>query len=124
VSEIAAEVPSAEETCRPGVLSLGDDQIFAVGDTSDSDRVMSVSVQPDRGEGNRPATDAGITVGSTFDELLAACPDAEPYESTNGHPSYRLSDGTGYIHFVGGDQPSVHTIEVSHTDRELKEFCG
>jgi hypothetical protein len=126
VRDVVAEVASSEQNCKPSVASFFDSSVIAVGDASDPSLIVAATTGPNQGpEGTtRPHTDAGITVGSTFDQLLTAYPDAEAYTDSNGRPGYRLTDDTGWIHFTSVDAQTINIIDVSRVPTDVKEYCG
>lgn len=126
VAEVLGEVPTGQEPCRPGIASFFDGGVVAVGGGSDPALVVVAVTGPSTSLDltEKPSTDAGIAAGSTFDELLAAYPDAEQFDDANGRPGYRLTDGTSWIHFTSLDGRTINIIDVSRTELSLKEYCG
>ncbi|WP_440709929.1 hypothetical protein [Herbiconiux sp. YIM B11900] len=126
VTDVLAEVTAGEEPCRPGIASFFDGGVVAVGDASDASLVAVAITGPSTSLdlSEKPSTDAGIAAGSTFDELLTAYPDAEPFQDATGRPGYRLTDGTSWIHFTSVDGQTVNIIDVSRDELNLKEYCG
>ncbi|WP_291052736.1 hypothetical protein [Herbiconiux sp.] len=126
VAEVLDEVASGEEPCRPGIASFFDGGVVAVGGGSDPALVVVATTGPSKNLdlSEKPSTDAGIAAGSTFDELLAAYPDAEAFDDATGRPGYRLTDGTSWIHFTSVDGQTINTIDVSRMELNLKEYCG
>ncbi|MFB2581389.1 hypothetical protein ACEXQD_09060 [Herbiconiux sp. P15] len=126
VAEVLAEVAAGEESCRPGVASFFESGVVGVGDGSDPALIAVVTTGPSSSLDitQKPSTDAGIAAGSTFDELLTAYPDAEPFTDANGRPGYRLTDGSSWIHFTSVDGLTINIIDVSRATINLKEYCG
>lgn len=127
VADILAEVPSGETSCRPGVASFFGSEVVAVGDGTASDLVKTATTggAPEQLDASTaPTTDAGIAAGSSFEQLLTAYPDAEPYSDSNGRPGYRLTDGSSWIHFTSVDGSTIDGIDVSRSPGDLKEYCG
>lgn len=129
VEEAAAVVTLPSESCRPGVVSyLG---FSAAGVSPDAGAPMEsvlVMYSPDavdRGEVTAwPATEEGITIGSTIDEVLAAYPDAVGYQTAYDTTVYSITDGSVFIHFDDYGQGTLQSIVVSIYDQRPKEFCG
>ncbi|QJU54626.1 hypothetical protein SCB71_16045 [Herbiconiux sp. KACC 21604] len=128
LSEVEAIV-APTDSCRPGVDSFFDSTVVAStdggtgeGDTATVGLVISQSVAKSSVTGI-PTTAEGIGVGSTIDELLAAYPDAEPYEAVNS-TAYRITDGTTYIHFDDYGKGTIQIIEVTSAPIKPKEYCG
>jgi hypothetical protein len=126
VTDVLAEVGTGEQPCGPSVAAFFDSAVVAVGDGSDPSVVVAAStgVKPGVDPDDRPHTDAGIVAGSSFDELLTAYPDAEPYTDTQGRPGYRLTDGTSFIFFTSVDGATINIIDVSTLPVDVKEYCG
>ncbi len=128
LSEVDAIV-APTDSCRPGVDSFFDSTVVAStdggageGDAATVGLVISQSVAKSSVTGI-PTTAEGIGVGSTIDELLAAYPDAEPYEAVNS-TAYRITDGTTYIHFDDYGKGTIQIIEVTSAPIKAKEYCG
>ncbi|NQX11865.1 hypothetical protein HQQ80_09540 [Microbacteriaceae bacterium VKM Ac-2855] len=74
-----------------------------------------------------PRTRAGIGMGSSLAEMLAAYPDIERTGSYgDGVDYFAVSNGAGvYITFaVYTDSSTVHSITVNHQDTPVSEYCG
>lgn len=126
VPNVLAEVGTGEQPCGPSVAAFFDSGVVAVGDGSDPSVVIAATtgVKPSVDPDARPHTDAGIVAGSSYDELLTAYPDAEPYTDTQGRPGYRLTDGTSFIFFTSVDGATINIIDVSTLPVDVKEYCG
>ncbi|GAA1782241.1 hypothetical protein [Agromyces lapidis] len=72
-----------------------------------------------------PATEAGIELGSTMDELTAAYPELEPTNQPAAESfGYAVGDdASGYVNFLVEDD-TVVMIGVQERAGVPKEFCG
>ncbi|WP_368498721.1 hypothetical protein [Herbiconiux sp. A18JL235] len=126
LADIEAAVPPTD-SCRPGVDSFFGSAVVASTDGADGESVgLVISQGVASGEGSSitpPTTAEGIGVGSTIDELLAAYPDAEPYQAVNS-TVYRITDGATYIHFDDYGKGTVQIVEVTSSAVKPKEYCG
>ena len=125
LNEVVAEIPVEPSVCRPGVDSFFSSHIVAVA----ADEVSPVNWAMTAGAGSDdpgglPSTDAGITVGSTADRILAAYPSAEQYTPHAGGSAYRITDGTNWIIFDLFDSAEVQAIWVLPQDVAPPEYCG
>ncbi|UOQ90401.1 hypothetical protein MUN74_05645 [Agromyces endophyticus] len=115
----------------PGIVQLsaeGEATMLAYH-LPDSDEIAGVWAigRPD-GDGAvpaSPATEAGIQLGSTMDELAAAYPDLVPTTQPAGESQgYAVGDSAaGYINFLV-EYDSVVVIGVQARPGVPKEFCG
>lgn len=126
LADIEAAVPPTD-SCRPGVDSFFGSAVVASTDGADGESVgLVISQAVAAGDGSSitpPTTAEGIGVGSTIDELLAAYPDAEPYQAVNS-TVYRITDGATYIHFDDYGKGTVQIVEVTSSPVKPKEYCG
>jgi len=120
----------SSEYC-PGKVALSAEGVASVLVVSleGIDEVHSVWVngRPDAGGvvPASPATEAGIRLGSTMDELAAAYPELVPSNRTGPESQgYAIGDdSTGYINFLVENE-SVVLIGVQPAAGVPKEFCG
>ncbi|WP_066039347.1 hypothetical protein [Herbiconiux solani] len=126
LAEVVDEVVPPGESCRPGVAMFFNSGVVAVGDGSESPVVAVAITGPSQTVdiSGRPHTASGISAGSTFDQLLAAYPDAQSYTDSQGRPGYLVQEGSSFIHFTSVDAATVNIIEVSRDSVDLKEYCG
>lgn len=120
VSEWCAGVAelSAEGTAPLLVVRAeGGEEISAVWVTGRADEAGAVPASP--------ATEAGIVLGTTMDELAAGYPDLQQVNQV-GENSFGYAagdDANGYVNFIVEDEVVV-TIGVRDRAGVPKEFCG
>lgn len=125
LSEVVAEIPVEPSVCRPGVDTFFDTHIVAVAADETSPVIWAMTARSGTdASGGLPSTDAGITVGSAADRIVAAYPDAEQYTPHGGGSSYRITDGTNWIIFDLFQTAEVQAIWVLHDEVAPPEYCG
>ncbi|MGD8194421.1 hypothetical protein ACEXQB_007980 [Herbiconiux sp. P18] len=125
LNEVVAEIPVEPNVCRPGVDSFFSSHIVAVAADEASPVNWAMTARSGSDDpGGLPSTDAGITVGSTADRIVAAYPSAEQYTPHGGGSAYRITDGTNWIIFELFDSAEVQAIWVLPEEVAPPEYCG
>ncbi|SFR69825.1 hypothetical protein SAMN05428970_0797 [Agromyces sp. CF514] len=131
--EVVAGLPAfeaAEDWC-PWVVGLSSDGVapMLLTHPEGAVEITSVWVNGRVADGGTapasPATEAGIRLGSTMDELTAAYPDLEAVNQTGPESfGYAVGDeASGYLDFLVEDDQVV-LIGVQGVAGVPKEFCG
>jgi hypothetical protein len=102
---------------------LADVLVPTEGDRDTATTVNVTNFVPDT-EVSGPLTAAGIGVGSTRDELLAAYPGIVQSVEYDETVDYGLSDGAGRWIAFKTTRDLVNAIAVGPFDRVPSEFCG
>lgn len=101
---------------------------YLIADTVDgvtaSDVIASVAIQGDGTAEGSPRTHAGVGLGSSEDEVLAAYPDAAPDQVLHADSALRVTDGDNSMVFEFRSGLVYIITVLSASEPVPAEYCG